>query len=157
MWQIAWMLDFIPNWFWSMLFYFGIFLLLASYLLKVLPFVSGNRLPLQIIGFIFFSIGLYFQGIFANEEKWQAKIRILEERLALAKEESATTNTVIETKYIERIKEIEGATKFITEYIDREVVRTEEVIKFVENCPIPQKIIETHNMGIDKNINGDEQ
>jgi hypothetical protein len=29
--------------------------------------------------------------------------------------------------------------------VDREVVRDLEVIRFVENCPIPDVIINTHN------------
>jgi hypothetical protein len=30
-------------------------------------------------------------------------------------------------------------------YIDREVVKNQEVIRFVENCPIPEVIVNTHN------------
>jgi hypothetical protein len=29
--------------------------------------------------------------------------------------------------------------------VDREVVKNQEVIRFVENCPIPDAIINTHN------------
>ena len=33
----------------------------------------------------------------------------------------------------------------IKQYLDRVVTQDKEVIKFVEHCPIPAKIIETHN------------
>ena len=33
----------------------------------------------------------------------------------------------------------------IIQYIDREIVKKEEIVKFVENCPIPKDIIDAHN------------
>ena len=33
----------------------------------------------------------------------------------------------------------------IIRYVDREVVKNQEVIRFVENCPIPEIIVNTHN------------
>jgi hypothetical protein len=29
--------------------------------------------------------------------------------------------------------------------VDREVVKNQEVIRFVENCPVPEVIVNTHN------------
>ena len=49
---------------------------------------------------------------------------------------------------------IQNATKYIDRYKDREVIKTlpgeervrvEEVIKYVENCPVPKELLDIHN------------
>jgi len=67
-------------------------------------------------------------------------------------------NVKIEEKIVERTQVVKekGDTivKYIDRYKDREVlkevpgperVRVEEVIKFVENCPIPKEMVDIHN------------
>ena len=76
---------------------------------------------------------------------WRERVREAEARVAAAEKRSAETNTEIITKLVTRIKVIHKQGQDIVNYIDRDVVRTQEVIKFVENCPIPQIIVNTHN------------
>jgi hypothetical protein len=76
---------------------------------------------------------------------WRERVREAEARVAAAERRSAETNTEIITKLVTRTKVIHEQGQDIVNYIDREVVRTQEVIKFVENCPIPSIIVSTHN------------
>ena len=41
--------------------------------------------------------------------------------------------------------------KDIIQYIDREVVKNNDVIKYVENCPVPKEIVDAHNQAAKMN------
>ena len=50
-----------------------------------------------------------------------------------------------------KTKVIKGKTEYITQYLDREVVKNQEIIKYIENCPVPKEIINIHNQAVDMN------
>lgn len=145
MWQLQWMLSLLPNWFWTTLLIAGLLGLVASFILKRIPFISQYRYPIQIVGIIFTFVGVYYQGGIDNEAKWQAKVKDMEDKVAAAQVESAAANKEIETKVVTKTKVVKEKGQVIYQYIDREVVKDKEVIKFVENCPIPSVIINTLN------------
>jgi hypothetical protein len=139
------MINLIPDIFWTLLLWAGVLSVIASYLLGKIPFVSQYKIPLRVGGVVAVLIGVYFYGVIANEEKWQARIKELEEKVAAAEAKSADTNTVIKTEVVEKVKVIKERAKTQIEYVDREVVKDKEVIKYVENCPVPKVIIDQIN------------
>jgi hypothetical protein len=140
MWQLTWMLSFLPDWFWAVLFFSGIGAIVASKFLKL------YSLPLKIGGAVAVVVSLWFMGAASNEEKWQVKIKEMEAKVAVAEEKSKEANTVIEEKVVTKTKVIKQKGDDIIKYIDREVVKNEEVIKYLERCPtIPKEIINAHN------------
>lgn len=151
MWQLTWMLSLLPSWFWTLVLVAGVLAVLAAWVLKFVPFVSRYRLPIQVGGILALLVGVYFQGVFANEAKWEARVKELEAKLAVAEEESKKTNTVIEEKIVKQKEFIKGKTEYITKYIDKEVVRKEEIVKYIEICPVPKEIIELHNQATELN------
>jgi L-cysteine desulfidase len=82
---------------------------------------------------------------------WRAKVAEAEARVAVAEQKSQETNTVIEQKIVEKTKIIKGKTEYITQYLDREVVKKEEIIKYIEQCPVPKEIIDIHNQAAEMN------
>lgn len=164
MWQLTWMLSLIPSWFWTAILVVGVLAVLASWVLKFVPFVSTYRLPIQVGGVLALLVGVYFQGVFANEAKWEAKVRELEAKLAVSAEESKKTNVVIQEKIVKQTEFIKGKTETITKYVDRfvdreivkeiqgpERVRVEEIIRYVESCPVPKELIDLHNQATQLN------
>jgi len=151
MWQITWMLEFLPNWFWTTLLFLSIVGLVLSWLLSKLPY----SLTIKIVSIIGISASLWFLGAASNEEKWQAKVKELEEKISVAEQESKEVTKEVEVQVVEKIQMVKGKTEYITknitEYIDREVVKKEEVIKYVENCPLPKEIVEAHNAAAEMN------
>lgn len=145
MWQISFMLGFIPQWFWTLLFILGICGVLAAWVLKFIPFVKNYRLVIQVASVLSLMVSIWFLGGAANEEKWQAKVREMEEKIAEAQAQAAATTRAVEVKVVKEKEVIKGKTEYITRYIDREIVKKEEVVKFVENCPLPKDIIDVHN------------
>ena len=145
------MLSLLPNWFWALVLVAGVLAVLAAWVLKFIPFVSTYRLPIQVGGILALLVGVYFQGVIANEAKWEARVKELEAKLAVAEEESKKTNTVIQEKIVKQKEFIKGKTEYITKYIDREVVKKEEIVKYIEMCPVPKELIDLHNQATEIN------
>jgi hypothetical protein len=110
-------------------------------------------LPIQVGGTLALLVGIYFQGVIANEEKWQAKIRELEAQVKIAEEKSKEINVKVEEKIVYKDKIIKERGQKQIEYIDRVVKEREEVKVFIENCPIPSAIIDEHNKAAIKDLN----
>ena len=143
--QLIWMINLIPDVFWTLLLWAGVLSVIASYLLGKIPFVKQYKIPLRVGGVVAVLIGVYFYGVIANEEKWQAKIRELEEQVKVAEAKSSDTNTVIKTEVVEKVKVVKERAKTQIEYVDRVIEKDKEVIKYVENCPVPKSIIDQIN------------
>jgi L-cysteine desulfidase len=94
---------------------------------------------------------VWLRGGYDTEMAWRAKVAEAEARVAVAEQQSKETNTVIEQKIVEKTKVIKGKTEYITQYLDREVVKKEEIIKYIEQCPVPKEIIDIHNQAADMN------
>ena len=81
----------------------------------------------------------------SNQAEWEARVKDLEVKVAEAEAKSQETNVQIVTKTVKKLELVRTRGEDIIRYVDREVVKDQEVIKFVENCPIPEIIISTHN------------
>ncbi len=123
----------------------GILVTVAGFFVRFIPFVNTYRTPVQIAGIVLLTAGVYFEGGYSTEMAWRERVREVEAKVAAAQAQSAETNTEIVTKFVNRTRVIHERGQDIVNYIDREVVRNQDVIKFVENCPIPSIIIATHN------------
>jgi len=75
----------------------------------------------------------------------------MEAKVAQAEAKSANTNVEIQEKIVEKTKVIREKGRDIIKYIDKEVVKKEEVIKYIENCPVPKEIIDLHNQAAELN------
>jgi len=100
---------------------------------------------LQVISVLLIALGIWFEGAMSNQAEWEAKIKDLEVKVAEAEAKSAETNIKIITKTVKQLELVRTRGNDIIKYVDREVAVDKEVIKFVEHCPIPQLIINTHN------------
>ena len=84
-------------------------------------------------------------GAISNEEKWNAKVKELEVKVAEAEAKSAKENVKIVEKIVYKDKIVKQKGDEIIQYIDKEVVKKEEIVKYIENCPVPEEIINLHN------------
>ena len=164
MWQITWILGLLPDWFWTVVLIAGVLGILASWVLKFVPFVSTYRLPIQVGSILALLVGVYFQGVIANEEKWKNEIATLQEKVNEAAVKSNETNVVVQEKIVEKTKIVKEKGQEIIKYIDKwntkeiikevegpERIRREEVIKYIENCPVPKEMIDIHNQATELN------
>jgi len=153
--QIAWMIGLIPdavlNWAYWAIIIAGLTGVLAGWIGKWIPFYGNYVKILQPIGIVLLVLGVWLRGGYDTEMSWRAKVAEAEARVAAAEQKSQETNTVIEQKVVEKTKVIKGKTEYITQYLDREVVKKEEIIKYIEQCPVPKEIIDIHNQAADLN------
>ena len=138
-------MNFLPDWIFHAILLMGVLGLIASLVLKFIPAISTYNLPIQVGAILLIAVGVWFEGAMSNQAEWEAKVKDLEVRMAQAEAKSAETNTKIVTKTVKQLELVRTRGDDIIKYVDREVAVDKEVIKFVENCPIPQIIIGTHN------------
>ena len=153
--QIAWIINLIPdamlNWIYWLIIAAGATGVLAGWLGKWIPFYGNYVKILQPVGIVLLVLGVWLRGGYDTEMAWRAKVAEAEARVAAAEQKSQETNTVIEQKIVEKTKVIKGKTEYITQYLDREVIKKEEIIKYIEQCPVPKEIIDIHNQAAEMN------
>jgi len=95
-----WMLDFLPFWIFHLIVLVGIGGILASGVIKFIPFISTYKLPIQVASVILLVFGVYMEGGVSNQEKWEA--RVAEVKLEMAKKDAASSDATVKvvTKYI---------------------------------------------------------
>ena len=170
--QLTWMLSLLPDWFWTLILISCVLAVLAAWVLKFIPFVSTYRLPIQVGGILALLVGVYFQGVISNEEKWQARVKELELQVAKAEAQAKETTVKIEEKIIYKDRVIKERAKTQIEYIDRIVKgdtveitkdmseaeratfkkKQEELEYALKMCPVPQLVIEEINKAATKEI-----
>jgi hypothetical protein len=135
----VWILSWLPDSVFHLILIVGVLALLASWVLKFIPFVSTYRLPIQVGGIILTVIGVWYEGGIAKDTEWKARVAELELKVAQAEVKSAQVNTKIVTKIVTKTQVIKEKGANVTEYIDREVV------KYDAECKIPQAAIKAHD------------
>jgi hypothetical protein len=155
MWQVQWMFNLIPDamlsWIYWLIIAAGITGIAAGWLGRWIPFYGNYVKILKPLGVLLVVLGVWLRGGYDVEMAWRAKTAELEAKVKAAEEQSQQVNTVVQEKVVEKTKVIQGKTEYITTYLDREVVKKEEIIKYVENCPLPKEIIEIHNQAAELN------
>ena len=153
--QIGWMIGLVPDAVLSGLYWAiiaaGVTGVLAGWLGKWIPFYGNYVKILQPVGIVLLVLGVWLRGGYDTEMAWRTKVAEAEARVAVAEQKSQETNTVIQEKVVEKTKVIKGKTEYITQYLDREVVKKEEIIKYIEQCPVPKEIIDIHNQAAEIN------
>lgn len=159
-----WIFTIAPEWVIHLIFSVGLLGVIAGFVLGFIPFINRYLLPIKIISLIVFAFGLYLEGGLADNKEWQLKVKEVEAKVAKAEAEAANANTQLQAALTNKTDVIKqkGDTiiKYVDRYRDREVlktvegperVRVEEVIKYVETCPVPKELIDIHNQAAGMN------
>lgn len=170
--QLIWMIDLIPDWFWTLVLWAGVLGIITSYILAKIPFVAQYKIPLRVGGVVATLIGVYFYGVIANEAKWQARVDELQQQVKEAEAEGESANQKLGSVLEENKKLATQKSKEVVKYVDKwrtkeilkevpvegpERVRVEEVIKYIESCPVPKEMLDIHNKGAAKPTKGEKK
>lgn len=128
----------------------GIILTVLSFfvlnrLLRLIPGLAGYHTAIQIVSVIILAAGLYFKGGYVTEMMWREEVKKVQEELDKAKNKAAEVVVQVEEKVVFRDRVVKERGETIVQYVDREIVKKEEVVKYIENCPVPAEIIDIHN------------
>jgi uncharacterized membrane protein (DUF106 family) len=129
----------------------GILGTISGFVLGFIPFVKTYQFAIQVCSILVLVFGVYLEGGLADYKEWELKVKEMEAKMAQAEAQSANKNVEIQEKIVEKTKVIREKGKDIVKYIDKEVVKKEEVIKYIENCPVPKEIIDLHNQATELN------
>ena len=129
----------------------GILGTIAGFVLGFIPFVKTYQFAIQICSIVVLVFAVYLEGGLAENKEWELKVKEMEARVAQAEALSANTNIEIQEKIVEKTKVIREKGRDVIKYIDKEVVKKEEIIKYIENCPVPKEIIDLHNQATELN------
>jgi uncharacterized membrane protein len=140
-----WILQWLPNWIFYGIFFAGLLGLLATYVMKFIPFVYVYRTPIQAISILAIAIGTYMSGAISNEEAWQAKVKEMEAKVAAAEVQSVKENIKIVEKVVIKTQIVRTRGQDIIQYVDREIVKYDTKFAPGGVCEIPKEFIKALN------------
>lgn len=140
-----WILQWLPNWIFYLLFFAGLLGIVATYVMKFIPFVYVYRTPIQVASVILIAIGTYMSGAISNEEAWVARVKEMELKVAAAEVQSAKENVKIVEKVVKKIEVVRVRGDDVVKYIDREIVKYDTKFAPGGVCEIPKEFIKAHN------------
>jgi uncharacterized membrane protein len=140
-----WILSWLPNWIFYGIFFAGLLGLLATYVMKFIPFVYVYRTPIQAISILAIAIGTYMSGAISNEEAWQARVKEMEAKVAAAEIESQKENVKIVERVVKKTEYITRKGQDIIKYVDREVVKYDTKFMPGGQCELPKEFIKALN------------
>ena len=118
---MMWLLHLLPDafliWIINLLLVGGLIGIVVGFFGSKIPFVSTYARMIQIASIIIFCIGLYWKGGYSVEADWRERVAEMEEKVRISEEKSKEINTVIETKYKDRVKKITETKEIIVEKI----------------------------------------
>jgi len=139
-----WVLNFLPSWIhqaFVLIGFVGIIVsLFASFFSRFLPTLLLIKLPLQIISVGFLVFGVYLWGGIANQEMWEARVKEMQEKVAIAEQKSKEVNTKIQYKYIDKIKVVQEVQVVVQEKIKEVAVRIDS------ECKVTNEAVDILNM-----------
>lgn len=170
MWQIVWMLNLLPDWFWFLILLTGVTGIIVSWVLKRIPMVSLYRFPILFVSVVCLVIGVFVEGLLFNEKMYKEELDRLNAVIEKYKDQSANTNVEIQEKIVEKTKVIEKRGKDIVKTIEvpgperiKEITKDmtdeqrqeyqkkiDELKKLNEICVLPQVLIDAHNKAASK-------
>jgi uncharacterized membrane protein len=136
-----WLIQYLPDWIFYVIFAIGVLGFLVTFLLKFIPIpaIYIYKTPIQLVSVLLIAFGVYMSGAIANEQAWKDKVAKLEKEYAESQVKSEKVNTEVVTKYITKREVVRLRGEDQIRYIDREIVKYNEV------CKLPKEIVTLHN------------
>lgn len=149
MWQFQWMFNLIPDSVLNILYWCiilaGITGVISGWLGRWIPFYGKYVQILKPLGVILLVLGVWLKGGYDTEMRWRNEVAKMQEKVNAAEAAASATTRAIEVQVVEKTKIIKEKGKTQIQYIDRVVTQDKEVIKYIEQCPVPKIIIDEHN------------
>jgi len=139
-----WILNWLPDFVFHLILIAGVLGLLASWVLKFIPFIATYRLPMQVAGILLTVLGVWYEGGIAKDTEWKVRVAELEVKVAQAEAKSATENVKIVTKVVKQLELVRTRGNDVIQYVDREIVKYDNV------CPMPKEVVKAHNMAAER-------
>ena len=135
MWQIQWIVGLLPTWAFHSMIAAGISLIVVSWILKRIPFVSQYNFPIHVLGITLTVAGVWYSGMRESQTVWEARLKDMTAQVQIAEAKSQEINTVIETKIVERVKIVKD-TKHANKETAKLIAR-----QLDDRCVVPESTV----------------
>ena len=122
----------------------GLSATVSGFFLGWVPFVNRYKTPLQIIGIVLLTVGVYWKGGYSTEIAWRARVAEAEKKVKVAEDKAKQANTQVQTKIVTKIVKIQEKATVAKETIRR----NKEVIN--RECKLSDEAISAYNFSITK-------
>jgi hypothetical protein len=143
-----WILHLIPDsfliWVVNITCIVGLTATVGGFFLGWVPFVNRYKTPLQIIGIVLLTVGVYWKGGYSTEMEWRARVAEAEKKVAIAEAKAKQANTKVQEKIVTKIVKIQEKAAAVSENIRRNktVINAE--------CKLNDEAINAYNSSIVK-------
>ena len=141
---MMWILNFLPNFIFDILVLIGILGVVASLILKSIPFISKYNIPILIVSIIIAMIAAWYKGAIAKDIEYKLAIEEMKLKVADSEKRAAEANAQIEYIFIDRIQPIKDVQVIVQEKIKNVAVNIDE------NCKITVDTIDILNSAAQK-------
>jgi cytochrome c biogenesis protein CcdA len=93
-----WILKWLPDFVFHLIFIAGLLGLGASFVLKFVPFFVQYRVVIQVTASVMIAVGLYMEGAISDNTAWVDRVHQMEKKVAEAEAKSADANTRLVTE-----------------------------------------------------------
>jgi apolipoprotein N-acyltransferase len=143
-----WILHLIPDsfliWIVNITCIVGLSATVLGFFLSWVPFVNRYKTPLQILGIILLTVGVYWKGGYSTEMEWRARVAEVEAKVKVAEAKAKKANAQVQTKIVTKIVKIHDKARVVKERIQQ----NKEVIN--RECKLSDEAISIYNSSITK-------
>ena len=140
-----WILSFFPDWIFHAIVVAGLLAVIVGTFLKSIPIINKYALLLKIVGYFVLALGIFLEGGIHTERIWQARVKEVEAKLAIAEQQSKEENVKIVNKVVTKTQIIRTRGNDIVKYVDREIIKYDTKFAPGGQCEIPKEFIKAIN------------
>ena len=122
----------------------GLAATVGGFFLGWVPFVNRYKTPLQILGIVLLTVGVYWKGGYSTEMTWRARVIEVEAKVKVAEAKAKKVNSQVQTKIVTKIVRI----KEKAQVINRRIEQNKAVIN--RECKLSDEAIIIYNSSIIK-------
>jgi hypothetical protein len=116
-----WILKFVPDFVFHLIFIAGLLGLTASLVFKFIPFVAQYRIPVLVASSIMIAVGLYMEGAISDNTAWVDRVHEMEKKVAEAEAKSADANTKLVTELAKNREKIAANQQAVKQAIQQNI------------------------------------
>ena len=137
-----WILKFLPDLVFHLIFVAGLLGLAASLVFKFIPFVSQYRLPILVVSSIMIAVGLYMEGAISDNTAWVDRVHAMEKKVAEAEAKSADANTKLVTELARNREKIAANQAAVSQAIQQNIQAINR------QCKLTDVSVEMYNQAV---------
>jgi len=122
----------------------GLAATVGGFFLGWVPFVNRYKTPLQILGVILLTVGVYWKGGYSTEMEWRARVAEVEKKVKVAEAKAKKANSQVQTKIVTKIVRI----KEKAQVVNRRIEQNKAAIN--RECKLSDEAISIYNSSITK-------